>query len=276
MNYKGMDKDMRCRGFQYEVGKEYETDKAEACECGFHACEYPLDVFTYYPPAESRFFEVEQSGELSRSLDDSKVASTKIKIGAEISISGLVKAAIEYTKERAVKEEGTSATGYQGAASATGYQGAASATGYLGAASATGDQGAASATGDQGAASATGYRGAASATGYRGAASATGYRGAASATGDQGAASATGDLGAASATGDRGAASATGKASVAIACGIEGKAMGALGCGICLVERGEWDGETYPIKHIKAAIVDGETIKPNVWYTLENGQFVEL
>ena len=186
MNYKGMDKDMRCRGFQYEVGKEYETDKAEVCECDFHACEYPLDVFNYYPPSGSRFFEVEQSGELSRSSDDGKVASTKIKIGAEISISGLVKAAIEYTRERAVKEEGASATG------------------------------------------------------------------------------------------DLGAASATGKASVAIACGIEGKAMGALGCGICLVERGEWDGETYPIKHIKAAIVDGETIKPNVWYTLKNGEFVEL
>ena len=213
MNYKGMDKDMRCRGFQYEVGKEYETDKAEVCECGFHACEYPLDVFNYYPPSGSRFFEVEQSGELSRSDDSSKVASSKIKIGAEISISGLVKAAIEYTRERTMKEEGTSATG---------------------------DRGAASATGDRGAASATGYRGAASATG------------------------------------DRGAASATGKASVAVACGIEGKAMGALGCGICLVERGEWDGETYPIKHIKATIVDGETIKPNVWYTLKNEEFVEL
>ena len=204
MNYKGMDKEMRCRGFQYEVGKEYKTDKAEACECGFHACEYPLDVFGYYPPSGSRFFEVEQSGELSRASNDSKVASTKIKIGAEIGISGLVKAAIEYTRERTMKEEGASATG---------------------------DQGAASATGDRGAASATGYQS---------------------------------------------AASATGKASVALACGIEGKAMGALGCGICLVERGEWNGETYPIKHIKAAIVDGEDIKPGVWYTLKNGEFVEL
>ena len=90
MNYKGMDKDMKCRGFQYEVGKEYETDKAVACECGFHACEYPLDVFNYYPPAGSRFFEVEQSGELSKNDDDSKVASTKIKIGAELNIAGLV------------------------------------------------------------------------------------------------------------------------------------------------------------------------------------------
>ena len=320
MNYKGMDKDMKCRGFQYEVGGEYETDKAKACECGFHACEYPLDVFNYYPPAGSRFFEVEQSGSISKSDEDTKVASTKIKIGAELSITGLVKAAVEYTKERCTQDEGASATGirgaasatgdqgaasatgYQGAASATGYQGAASATGRQGAASATGRQGAASATGDQGAASATGYQGAASATGRQGAASATGRQGAASATGRQGAASATGDQGAASATGDQGAASATGrrgaasatgdqgaasatgyqgaasatgKASAAMACGIEGKAMGNIGCALFLVERGEHDGETYPIVSVKAVIVDGENVKPGVWYTLRNGELVE-
>ena len=210
-SFKGMDKDMKCRGFQYEVGKEYETDKAVACECGFHACEYPLDVFAYYPPAGSRFYEVKQSGEISKRNDDTKVASTKIKIGAEISIAGLVKAAIQYTKERC-HDEGETATGYQGAASATGYQGAASATGTRGAASATGT---------------------------------------------------------------RGAASATGKSSVAMASGIEGKAMGALGCAIFLVERGDWNGETYPIVAAKAAIVDGEIIKPNVYYTLKNGELVE-
>ena len=119
MNYKGMDKDMKCRGFQYEVGGEYETDEAKACECGFHACEYPLDVFNYYPPAGSRFFEVEQSGNLSKSGEDTKVASTKIKIGEELSIAGLVKAAVEYTKERCTQNEGDKATGDQGAASAT-------------------------------------------------------------------------------------------------------------------------------------------------------------
>ena len=126
--YKGMGKDMKCRGFQYEVGKEYETDQAEACECGFHACEYPLDVFRYYPPAGSRFFEVEQSGEISKKNDDTKVASTKIKIGAEIGIAELVNAAVQYTKERC-HDEGETATGDQGAASATGNLGAASAMG---------------------------------------------------------------------------------------------------------------------------------------------------
>ena len=95
------------------------------------------------------------------------------------------------------------------------------------------------------------------ATGYRGAASATGVRGAASATGNQG------------------AASATGKAGVALAAGYECKAMGALGCAICCVERGEWDGEAYPIIAVKAAIIDGEIIKPDTWYQLKNGEFVE-
>ena len=96
---------------------------------------------------------------------------------------------------------------------------------------------------------------------------ATGYRSAASATGDQGAASATGDQGAASATGDWG---------VALAAGRECKAMGALGCAICCVERGEWDGATYPIIAVKAAIVDGENIKPDTWYRLQNGEFLEV
>ena len=105
------------------------------------------------------------------------------------------------------------------------------------------------------------------ATGYLGAASATGYRGAASATGDQGAASA---------TGYQGAASATGKAGVALAAGLECKAMGALGCAICCVERGKWDGETDPIIAVKAAIVDGEKIKAGTWYQLKSGEFVEV
>ena len=204
MNYKGMDQNMQCLGFQYEVGKEYEhTGPLKCCPSeeeakkgigGFHACEYPLDVFNYYPPAGSRFFEVEQGGKLSKSDDDSKVASTKIKIGAEIGIAGLVKAAVEYTKERGTEVPGGHATGNQGAASATG---------------------------------------------------------------------------------NWGAASATGEDSVALAAGKDGRAMGALGCVICCVERGEWNGRTYPIKAAKAAIVDGKVLKANVWYTLRNGEFVE-
>ena len=303
--YKGTDKDMKCRGFQYKLGETAVFDgEPHLCKAGLHACEQPIDVLNHYAPNESRYFEADAEEVTDeRESNDSKIVAKKMMLKAEIGVPGLVKAQIEYVKnqigfEDAIKranaekenhatgDQGAasatgdrgaaSATGDRGAASATGYQGAASATGYQGAASATGYRGAASATGDRGAASATGDRGAASATGYQGAASATGYQGAASATGDQGAASATGYQGAASATGDRGAASATGKAGVALAAGRECKAMGALGCAICCVERGEWDGETYPIIAVKAAIVDGEKIKADTWYRLQNGEFVEV
>ena len=157
-SYKGFNKDMTCRDKQYEEGKEYEEERAEACDCGMHACEYPLDCFGYYSPNESVYHEVEQSGEISRHDDESKVASTKMKIGAEISIAGLVKAAIEYTRERI--QEYKEADEDYGASSATGYYGASSATGNCGASSATGDYGASSATGYKGASSATGYKGA--------------------------------------------------------------------------------------------------------------------
>lgn len=126
-SYKGFNRDLTCRGKQYEVGKEYEEDRAQSCKCGMHACEYPLDCFSYYDPAHSVYYEVEQSGDLSRRGDDSKVASTKMKIGAEINIAGMVKASINYIRER-IKEEKRS-DDYCGASSATGYKGASSATG---------------------------------------------------------------------------------------------------------------------------------------------------
>lgn len=103
--FKGFNKDLTCRKFQYKEGKEYAEEKAEACECGFHACEYPLDSFSYYDPAHSVYHEVEQSGIIDKNDDDTKVASTKIKIGAEINIAGLVKAAIEYTIKRVKPEK---------------------------------------------------------------------------------------------------------------------------------------------------------------------------
>ena len=258
--YKGTDKDMKCRGFQYKLGEAAVFDgEPHLCRAGLHACEQPIDVLNHYAPNESRYFEADAEEVTDeRELNDSKIVAKKMTLKAEIGVPGLVKAQIEYIKNQIGFEDAIKRANAEKKNHATGYQGAASATGYLGAASATGDLGAASATGD------------------RGAASATGNLGAASATGDLGAASATGDRGAASATGDRGAASATGKAGVALAAGYECKAMGALGCAICCVERGEWDGETYPIVAVKAAIVDGEKIKADTWYCLKNGEFVEV
>ena len=155
--YKGFDKDLKCRGFQYEIGKEYEEEKASACNCGFHACEMPLEVLGYYEPGKgSRYCEVEQAGEISKHSDDTKVASTKIKIGAEIGIPGLVKAQVEYVKERATETNEHHSTGSRSANSATGDWSANSATGSRSANVSTGNGSANSATGDWSANSATG------------------------------------------------------------------------------------------------------------------------
>ena len=276
--YKGTDRQMKCRGMQYTLGETAVFDgEPHLCRAGLHACEQPIDVLNHYAPNASRYFEADAEEVTDeRESDDSKIVAKKMTLKAEIGVPGLVKAQIEYVKNQIGFEDAIKRANAEKENHATGYQGAASATGYRGAASATGDRGAASATGDQGAASATGNQGAASATGYQGAASATGDQGAASATVYQGAASATGNQGAASATGYQGAASATGKAGVALAAGYECKAMGALGCAICCVERGEWDGEAHPIIAVKAAIVDGEKIKADTWYRLKNGEFEEV
>ena len=240
--YKGFDKDLKCKDFQYEIGKTYEEPTAELCEKGFHACEYPLDVFEYYAPGNmSRYCEVDLDDVSDKkSNKDSKRCGKKIAVKAEIGIAGLVKAAVKYTMEKAIPENSKHATGWRGAASATGDQGAASATGT---------QGAASATGDQGAASATGWRGAASATGTQGAASATGTQGAASATGTE---------------------------SVAAALGINSKAKGALGCWIVIAE---WESDekfNWHRKDVQCFKVDGENIKSDTWYKLKNGELVEV
>ena len=276
--FKGFNKDLTCRGFQYEEGKEFHTEKAECCEEGFHACEYPLDCFNYYNPAQSVFHEVELSGDMDRRNDDTKVCATDIKIGARISIAGLVKAAIEFTMSKVNKE-----------AKSDERHGFASATGDYGASSATGDYGASSATGDYGASSATGDYGASSATGYRGASSATGDYGASSATGDYGASSATGNCGASSATGYRGASSVSDPTGVAVAWGHEAKAKGCLGAHLILSDwryTGEkwfdgdyktpYDVESWELAGAKMVQVDGEKIKADTYYRCVDGEVVEV
>ena len=251
--YKGFEKDMTCRDFQYEEGKEYEEDKAEACKTGFHACEYPLDCFNYYAPSTSVYHEVEQSGKLSKSSDDSKVAATKIKIGARIGIPGLVQAAIEYTTERANPTEDTHNTGYRGASSNTGNCGASSNTGDCGASSNTGNYGASSNTG---------------------------YRGASSNTGNYGASSNTGNCGASSNTGYRGTCEANHPNSVAAAWGPESKAKGVIGATLVFAEwrrlsDKHWEEDAWEFRGSMMVRVDGKNIKEDTWYWMKDGKIVE-
>ena len=220
-SYKGFNSDMTCRDFQFEVGKEYEEKgKIEACEKGFHACENPMDVFGYYPPSNSRYCEIEQSGSID--IGEDKIASSKIHIRCEIGLSGIIQAGVKFILDKVNwKNDNTTNTG------------------------------------DRSAATNTGYRSAATNTGDRSAATNTGY------------------YSAATNTGDCSAAKVEGKESIAIVTGIDSKACGALGCWLVLTERGGWNGETYPIKEVKAVRVDGKTIKPNNWYKLKDGQIIE-
>ncbi len=255
---KGFDSDWTCRGFKFEHGATYEeAAPIVACKNGFHAIpdeQHPLSVFSYYPPAGSRYAEVTQSGAIDKEID--KIASAKITIGVEISLGELTKRAIKWVFDRAKNVEGRSATGYRGAAQASGDRGAAQASGDRGAAQASGDQGAAQASGDQGAAQASGDRGAAQASG------------------DQGAAQASGDRGAAQASGDQGASSATGKHCVAMAIGVEARAMATETNGICLAHR---DANTGKLLALRAAKVGEHGVKSGVWYTLSaDGEFVEV
>ena len=152
VGFKGFDKDLKCRGFQFEIGKEYKHEGAvKLCGSGFHFVEYPLDAFNFYAPGLSRYAEVEPVG-LSDETEsgDSKRVAAGLVIKAELSFSALVEAAVKFTFGRAKMGKGAHASKDQGAASATGDQGAASATGSRGAASATGYQGAAVSLGFEG------------------------------------------------------------------------------------------------------------------------------
>ena len=154
--YKGFDKDLRCKDFQYEVGKEYETERAEICEEGFHACEFPLDVLWYYNPADSRFCEVELDAN-EQTHDDSKRVGKKIKIDAEIGLSGLVKAGVKFILEKADFENAKATnTGDRSAATNTGNRSAATNTGDCSAATNTGDCSAATVEGKESIAIVTG------------------------------------------------------------------------------------------------------------------------
>lgn len=219
--YKGFtpnpDGTLQCLSKTYREGETYTEPSGELCSHGMHACLMPIDVLAYYPPAGSVYHEVEVDDDLNaREGSDSKVASKSLRVGARLSIAGLVNAQVEAVWERCTVEPGNQATGYRGAASSTGDQGAASSTGYQGAASSTGTQG---------------------------------------------------------------AASAMGKYSVALAAGFEGRAKGAEGCVLSLIEREDWtkDGRILAAKSvIVGRKAGGQVIKSDTWYSLRGGKVVEV
>ena len=149
--YKGFDKDLKCRDFQYEIGKTYEEPTAELCEKGFHACEYPLDVFGYYAPGDmSRYCEVDLDDvSHKKSNEDSKRCGKKIAVKAEIGIAGLVKAAVDFVMENIKDENKEANTGNCSASTNTGDYSASTNTGNYSASTNTGDYSASTNTGDR-------------------------------------------------------------------------------------------------------------------------------
>jgi len=215
--FKGFDKDLKCRGYQYELGQDFQEEgKIEACSKGFHFCENPFDVFSYYPPSAengiNRYCVVEGGGSIDKDSDDTKIACSKLHISAEIGLKGLVEAGIKFILDKVNWKDCKESN-----------------------------------TGDRSAATNTGYQSAATNTGDRSAATNTGYQS---------------------------AAQVSGKDSIAIVTGKDSKAKGSIGCWIVLTERGDWDGNTYPIKEVKAVKVDGGLIKPDTYYKLDNGEII--
>ena len=123
--YKGFDKNLKCRGFQYEVGKEYETENAKLCDTGFHACENPLNTLSYYKPGDSRYCEVELDATEERG-DDSKRVGKRIKIETEIGLKGLIEAGVKFVFDKCEGATEQAASGRYGNAAASGWSGNAS------------------------------------------------------------------------------------------------------------------------------------------------------
>ena len=241
--YKGFDKDLKCRGFQYESGKEYEEEKAKLCERGAHACENPLDTFRYYRPGESRYCEVELEDNGDRSGIDTKVCGKRIRIGAEIGVKGVIQAGVRFVFDKCESATENHASGDLGNAAASGWRGNAAASGRSGNAAASGDSGNAAASGRSGNAAASGWSGNAAASGERGTAVATGEQGSSSANGEQ---------------------------CLAVAWGKDSRAKGKLGTWLVVTEY-----DSGMILNAKLVQVDGLTVKEETWYTLKNGEMVE-
>ncbi|EAM8264836.1 hypothetical protein PU86_19725 [Salmonella enterica] len=248
VTFKGFNKDLTCRDFQFAIGETFHHDgKVEACGSGFHACECPFDVFSYYPPAESRYAETISFGVIDREEEgDTKIASASITIKSELTLPQFIQRGIEWIWSKIDKSLEQQIM--------------------------TGDWSAATNTGDWSAATNTGDWSAATNTGNRSAATNTGNRSAATNTGDWSAATNTGNRSAATNTGDWSAAEVSGSQSVAASLGIEGKARASEGGAIVLCYRDE-DGE---LIHIRASKVGENGIMPDIWYQLnEDGEFVE-
>ena len=253
--YKGFDKNLKCRDFQYEVGKEYEMDgDIKCCERGFHACESPLEVFDHYDMLNSRFAEVEQSGEIDKEEDTTKVCSSKIKIKAELNLADIVKLGVEWIKDvtspsKLKKETDLNDNGNNSAKiGSSGYSAQIGSSGYSAQIGSSGD--------------------------YAKIGS-SGYYAKIGSSGDYAKIGSSGDYAKIGSSGDYAQIGSTGNHSVVMAAGNNSIAKAKIGSWITLAEWDCIDGVWIPIC-VKTEKVDGEHIKADTFYELIDGEFKEV
>jgi hypothetical protein len=245
--YKGFDKNWKCRDMQYEVGKTYEEAEARLCNKGLHFCENPFDVFSYYSPEnQSRYAVVEAENVTDEKDSDTKRVAKKLTIKTELNLIGIVKAGMEYIKEHINVEKIKEKAFDESTAATSGDESTAATSGNESTAATSGNESTAATSGDESTAATSGNESTAATSGYRSTAATSGYRSTAIVEGED---------------------------SVAIALGARSKAKGALGCWLILAEWEENDDGMYR-KDVKCFKVDGEIIKADMFYMLEDGEAV--
>ena len=283
-SYKGFDKNMQCRGFQYEVGKEYEMDgEIKCCNRGFHACKSPIEVWDYYDMLNSRYAEVEQSGKIEEEENTTKVCSSRIKIKAELKLADIIKLGVEWIKDvtspykvkttdKLVDNSGYSAKiGSSGDSAQIGSSGDSAKIGSSGNYAQIGSSGDYAQIGSSGDSAKIGSSGNSAQIGSSGDYAKIGSSGNYAQIGSSG------DYAKIGSSGDYAQIGSTGEDSVIMCAGNSSIAKAKVGSWITLAEW-EWSDEknhNVPVC-VKTEYVDGENIKADTWYQLKNGKFVEV
>ena len=265
-SYKAFDKNMQCRGFQYEVEKKYEMDgEIKCCERGFHACKSPMEVLNYYDMLNSRFAEVEQSGKIDEEENSTKVCSSHIKIKAELKLADIIKVGVEWLKDitSPTKVKATGTLNDNGGDSA-----------QIGS---SGDSAQIGSSGDSAQIGSSGDYAKIGSSGYYAQIGSSGDSAQIGSSGDYAQIGSSGDSAQIGSSGDYAKIDSTGKDSVIMCAGKESKAKAKVGSWITLTEW-EWNDEKnrYVPVCVKTEYIDGNNIKADTWYQLKNGEFVEV
>jgi hypothetical protein len=263
--YKAFKKDLTCRGFQFEIGKTYEHEgTVQACESGFHACENPLDMWSYYDLTDSKFCSVELSGEISRKGEDSKIAAGRITVKAEIGLPKIIGDAVKFIMDLCKEEK-------EGTQTASGYSSQLAASGDYSKLAASGYSSQLAASGDYSKLAASGYSSQLAASGYSSQLAASGYSSQLAASGYSSQLAASGDYSKLAASGDYSKLAVDGKKSIAVASSLNCKAKaGEDGC----IAMAWWDSDNE--RYRMAVGYVGEDIAADTWYEVVDGKLAKV